>query len=113
MIIDLALSSVDSETNKTEAMQDFNKAMVAKNRMLLILSSVFCAYYFALIIGAGWFRSLFIMQLPGGLNVGIAFALSQYFFVAGLAVIYAWRMQRVDLQIKKLAQTWRLNNETC
>jgi uncharacterized membrane protein (DUF485 family) len=98
---------------KALAIQSFEKCMAAKNRMLITLSAVFFTYYFTFIIGAGWFRDIYVLPLMGGVNVGTAFALSQYFFVAGLALIYAYRMRRIDAQIKVFADTWRTVHEHC
>jgi uncharacterized membrane protein (DUF485 family) len=92
--------------------QAFDDCIAAKNRMLLILGAAIFIYYFALIVGAGWFRPFYTRSLPGGLNIGIAFALSQYVFVAALALIYARRMKRVDAQIKRLAEAPEMKNET-
>lgn len=90
----------------------FDDCMATKNRLLLVLGVAIFIYYFALIVGAGWFRPFYTRSLPGGLNVGIAFALSQYIFVAALALLYARHMQRVDAQIKTLAEAWEMKNET-
>jgi uncharacterized membrane protein (DUF485 family) len=90
----------------------FDDCMATKNRLLLVLGVAIFIYYFALIVGAGWFRPFYTRSLPGGLNVGIAFALSQYIFVAALALIYARHMQRVDAEIKMLAEAWEIKNET-
>jgi len=92
--------------------QAFDECMAKKNRMLLVLGVAVFIYYFALIVGAGWFRPFYTRSLPGGLNVGIAFALSQYFFVGALALIYARRMKHVDAQIKLLAEARETKNET-
>jgi uncharacterized membrane protein (DUF485 family) len=96
---------------KSSAVDSFEKCMAEKNRMLITLSAVFFTYYFAFIIGAGWFRDIYVLPLIGGLNIGTAFALSQYFFVGGLALIYAYRMKRIDAQIKLFASTWRADHE--
>lgn len=98
---------------KTSAIESFEKCMAEKNRMLITLSAVFFTYYFAFIIGAGWFREIYVLPLMGGVNVGTAFAISQYFFVAGLALIYAYRMKRIDTQIKLFSDTWRTVHEHC
>jgi uncharacterized membrane protein (DUF485 family) len=92
--------------------QAFDDCMAAKNRMLLVLGVAIFIYYFALIVGAGWFRPFYTRSLPGGLNIGIAFALSQYVFVAALALLYARRMRRVDAQIKTLVEAREMKNET-
>jgi uncharacterized membrane protein (DUF485 family) len=104
-----AVAQVRPNVSPTSA---FDDCMAAKNRMLLVLGTAIFIYYFALIVGAGWFRALYTQVLPGGLNVGIAFALSQYVFVAVLALIYAQRMRHIDAQIKTLVEVGELKHET-
>lgn len=98
---------------KALAIESFERCMAAKNRMLVTLSAVFFTYYFAFIVGAGWFRDIYVLPLMGGVNVGTAFAVSQYFFVAGLALIYAYRMKAIDIQITTFSDAWRKVHEHC
>lgn len=98
-------------SEKTSTADSFQKCVAEKHRMLIALSAIFFTYYFALIIGVGWFRDVCILPLIGGLNIGTAFALSQYFFVGVLALIYAYRMKLIDAQIKLFASTWRADHE--
>ncbi len=89
----------------------FDACVSSKNRLLMLLSSAFFMYYFALIVGAGRCRSLFTLQVLGGMNLGTVFALSQYLFVAGLAVVYTRRMTIIDARIKVHAATRNVGDQ--
>lgn len=81
----------------------FEACVASKNRLLICLSAAFFVWYFALLIGDGWFRSLFATRIAGTLNAGMLFTLSQYFFGAGLAIVYARRMRSIDVQFAAMA----------
>jgi hypothetical protein len=51
------------------------------------------------------------LQVLGGMNLGTVFALSQYLFVAGLAVVYTRRMTIIDARIKVLAATRNVGDQ--
>lgn len=82
----------------------FDACVAAKSRLQIMLSCAFFIYYFSLVIGAGWFRPVMTIQLYGGVNLGIFLAISQYPFVACLAMFYARQMKRLDTEIKALAE---------
>ncbi|WP_414439727.1 DUF485 domain-containing protein [Burkholderia sp. 22PA0106] len=81
----------------------FEACVASKHRLLVCLTAAFFAWYFALLIGDGWFRSLFATRIAGMLNVGMLFTLSQYLFGAGLAIVYARRMRIIDMQFAAMA----------
>lgn len=77
----------------------FEACVKSKNRLIIQLTTAFFVWYFALLIGDGWFRSQFATPITGMVNVGMLFTLSQYLFGAGLAIFYARRMRTIDAQI--------------
>ncbi|WP_174979684.1 DUF485 domain-containing protein [Pandoraea communis] len=77
----------------------FEACVKSKNRLIMRLTAAFFIWYFALLIGDGWFRSQLATPIAGVVNVGMVFALSQYLFGAGLAIFYARRMRTIDAQI--------------
>ncbi len=74
----------------------FLLGMQKKGRVLWILMIAFLCYYFALLIGAAYYRPLFAEMFWGNLNLGMAFALSQYLFAGGIALYYAHYMKQID-----------------
>jgi uncharacterized membrane protein (DUF485 family) len=98
-------------SEKERALQAFETCMAAKNRMLITLGIVFFTYHFTFIIGAGWFKAFYAIPLWGYLNIGTAFALSQYLFSGVLALIYAAYMKRVDQHVQLFSTTWRALHE--
>lgn len=58
---------------------------------LLIVSVV---YYFLLPAGAAWFPELFRIKVVGVVNVGLLFALSEFFVAWGVAALYTRRANR-------------------
>ncbi|MEN9866381.1 MAG: hypothetical protein RL748_1971 [Pseudomonadota bacterium] len=83
----------------------FVLASKKKTRVLWILMLAFLAYYFALLIGAAYFRSLFATILFGHFNLGMVFAVSQYFFAGAIALYYARYMQQVDASMQQIVAT--------
>ncbi|VVE57361.1 hypothetical protein PHO31112_05185 [Pandoraea horticolens] len=77
----------------------FEACVASKSRLIIRLTAAFFVWYFALLIGDGWFRSQFATPIAGMVNVGMVLTLSQYLFGAGLAIFYAWRMRTIDAQI--------------
>lgn len=108
--MNLSPPAVKASSLKTQA-EVFDACVASKNRLLILLSGAFFAYYFTLVIGAGWFRSLFASPLFGQVNVGIVFTLSQYLFGAALALLYAKRMKAIDARIATVAQSYNPGDE--
>lgn len=85
----------------------FISTIADKSRVLWILMLAFLVYYFALLIGAAYYRSLFATILFSHFNLGMVFAVSQYLFAGGIAIYYARYMKKVDLAMQQIiaAQT--------
>jgi uncharacterized membrane protein (DUF485 family) len=62
----------------------------------------FLVYYFALLIGAAYYRSLFATILFGHFNLGMVFAVSQYAFAEIIALYYAKYMKKVGLAMQQI-----------
>jgi uncharacterized membrane protein (DUF485 family) len=62
-----------------------------KSRFLSGLMILSVIYYFALPIGAGYFPELYRQKVWGPLNVGFAFAFSQFVMAWAIAFVYARR----------------------
>ena len=62
-----------------------------KARFLFGFMAFSVAYYFALPVGAGYFPELFRLKLWGPVNVGLAFALSEFAVAWLVAFVYARR----------------------
>lgn len=76
-----------------------------KARVLWILMLAFLAYYFALLIGAAYYRNLFATILFSHFNLGMVFAVSQYVFAGAIALFYARYMQQVDASMQQIVAT--------
>jgi uncharacterized membrane protein (DUF485 family) len=79
----------------------FSRYQEGKARILWLLMAAFLCYYFALLIGAAYFRELFASMVFGHVNVGMLFALSQYVFAGVVAVYYANYMKKVDTSMQE------------
>jgi uncharacterized membrane protein (DUF485 family) len=76
-----------------------------KARFLWGLMGFSILYYFALPVGAGWFQPLFRQRVWGPVNVGLAFALSEFVVAWGIAWWYARRANaRFDALAAELAR---------
>ena len=71
-----------------------------KSRFLWGLMLFSIAYYFALPIGAAWLQPLFRLRIWGPVNVGLAFALSE--FVVAWCVAW-WYERRASARFDALA----------
>jgi uncharacterized membrane protein (DUF485 family) len=80
----------------------FISTIANKSRVLWILMVAFLIYYFALLIGAAYYRSLFATILFSHFNLGMVFAISQYAFAGAIAVYYARYMKKVDLSMQQI-----------
>jgi uncharacterized membrane protein (DUF485 family) len=78
----------------------FMRDMGRKRQVLWILMIFFLCYYFALLIGAAYYRPLFAEILFANINVGLVFALSQYFVAGGIALYYAQYMKKIDASVQ-------------
>jgi uncharacterized membrane protein (DUF485 family) len=67
-----------------------------KSRFIWLLTIVSLGYYFALLLGAAYFRPLFGTIVAGHVNLGMLFAFSQYLFAGVIAIIYANFMKKID-----------------
>ncbi len=81
---------------------DFSVCIKKKSHMLWMLMVAFLMYYFALLVGAAYFRPLFAAILIGNINVGVVFAISQYVFAGAIALYYAQYMKTVDILMQKV-----------
>lgn len=80
----------------------FSEYQQRKARVLWLLMVAFLGYYFALLIGAAYFRPLFASIVFGNMNVGMLFALSQYAFAGAVAMYYAHYMKQVDASMQEV-----------
>jgi uncharacterized membrane protein (DUF485 family) len=79
--------------------------MQAKGRVLWRLMIAFLIYYFALLIGAAYYRPLFSLMVTSNLNFGMFFALSQYLFAGAIALFYAYYMKKIDASMADVIDT--------
>jgi uncharacterized membrane protein (DUF485 family) len=77
----------------------FAACVATKNRLRIGLTVLFFAYYLALQVCAGWFRSVLATPVISAVNLGMVFTLSQYLFGAVVAIYYARRMRVIDERI--------------
>lgn len=77
----------------------FAACVSTKNRLRIVLTTLFFAYYLALQVCAGWFRSVLATPVISVVNLGMVFTLSQYLFGAVIAIYYASRMRVIDERI--------------
>jgi uncharacterized membrane protein (DUF485 family) len=89
--------------NHIASNEEFNHAASRHFRATTALCLAFIAYYFALLIGAAYFRVDFTAQVSGRVNVGLLFAISQY-FVAGLV---AWIYTRIMRETDRAMETFK------
>lgn len=87
-------ASIDwAAIHATPAFQDLHRR---KTRFLWSLMAFSVGYYFLLPVGAAWFSDLYRVTLWGPINVGLAFALSQFIVAWGIAWLYARRAGHYD-----------------
>ena len=82
---------------------NFTASVKKKANMLWILMIAFLIYYFALLVGAAYFRPMFATILFGNINLGMVFAISQYAFAGAIALYYAHYMKHIDQLLQKVA----------
>jgi uncharacterized membrane protein (DUF485 family) len=79
-----------------------------KNRVSLVLLLIAAVYYMTLLLGASFFKALFVFPLAGELNLGTVFAISQYPFGGLLAWIYVVKMRSIDLKVEAIVRQYQL-----
>ncbi len=67
----------------------FQRLRSRKTRVLWGLMAFSVVYYFALPVGAAYFQELFRIRVWGVINVGLLFALSEFFVAWGIALYYS------------------------
>ena len=67
----------------------FQRLRRRKTAVLWGLMAISVAYYFALPIGAAYFQDLFRIRVWGVINVGLLFALSEFFVAWAIAFYYS------------------------
>ena len=81
---------IDWET--IHASPSFRSLMRSRRRTVLSLGAVAGAYYFSIPALLAWFPDFFKLQLAPGINLGVAFAVSQYPLGIVIALIFMWKM---------------------
>jgi len=90
--------------NDSDALKQIKRE---KTRLSLVLLLVAAVYYMTLLLGASFYKTLFVLPLAGELNVGTVFALSQYPFCGLLAWIYLVKMRSIDRKIEAVVQQYQ------
>lgn len=72
-----------------EADPRFQELHRRKRRFLWGLMAFSVAYYFLLPVGAAYWTELFAIQIWGPVNIGLAFALSEFIVAWAVAFIYS------------------------
>ncbi len=83
-------------SNPIAQSEKFNRAASWHFNATIALCVAFIVYYFALLIGAAYFRPDFTAKVSGRVNVGLLFAVSQYFVAGLVAWIYTRIMRKTD-----------------
>lgn len=78
-----------------------------KTRVSLVLLLIAAVYYMTLLLGASFFKPLFVFPLAGELNLGTVFAISQYPFCGLLAWVYVVKMRSVDRKIEAVVHQYQ------
>ncbi len=81
----------------------FHELHKRKTRFLWGLMAFSITYYFLLPIGAAYFGDWYRIKVWGPINVGLLFALSQFFVAWGVAVCYARKASQFDVMAAALA----------
>jgi uncharacterized membrane protein (DUF485 family) len=85
----------------------FKELHARKTTFLWGLMAFSVVYYFLLPIGAGWFPDLYGIRIWGPVNVGLAFALSQFIVAWGVAWLYCAKAAQFDAVAEAIAQETR------
>jgi uncharacterized membrane protein (DUF485 family) len=93
------------DTNhRIEASEAFNEAASRHSRAIVGLCIGFVAFYFALLVGAAYFREAFTAPVMGRVNAGLLFALAQYFAAGLVAWLYTRIMRETDRAMDSFKQ---------
>ncbi|MCK6405815.1 MAG: DUF485 domain-containing protein [Rhodocyclaceae bacterium] len=79
----------------------FQRLHRRKTRFLAGLMVLAMVYFFLLPLGAAWAPELFATRLVGHVNVGIAFAFSEFLMVLTVAAFY---LRRANREFDRLAE---------
>lgn len=93
--------------SKIEADPRFQRLHAKKTAFLWGLMAFSVVYYFLLPIGAAWFVDIYKIKLWGPVNVGIAFALSQFLVAWGIAWFYSVKAAQFDAMADEIARDAR------
>jgi uncharacterized membrane protein (DUF485 family) len=91
-------------TSRIATSEVFNTAVTRHRRATVGLFIGFIAFYFALLVGAAYFRDVFTTQVWGRVNVGLLFALSQYLVAGLVAWTYVSIMRKTDRAMDSVKQ---------
>ena len=80
----------------------FQRLHAKKLAFLSCLMMFSLIYYFLLPVGAAYFTDIYRIKVYGVLNVGILFALSQFFVAWGIAFYYSARAKDFDTMAAEL-----------
>ncbi|MDB6142764.1 MAG: hypothetical protein JWP80_1808 [Pseudomonas sp.] len=90
--------------NDSAALKDIKREKTKVSLMLLLITAV---YYMTLLLGASFFKPLFVLPLAGELNLGTVFAISQYPFGGLMAWVYVVKMRAVDRKIEAVVRQYQ------
>jgi uncharacterized membrane protein (DUF485 family) len=90
----MAVSAASLDWAAIDADPRFQLLHTRKVRFLMGLMVFSVVFYFLLPIGAAYFPALFRVKLWGPLNVGIAFALTEFVVAWAIAFYYSRRANR-------------------
>lgn len=81
---------IDWET--IHASPSFRSLMRSRRNTVLALGAVAGIYYFSIPALLAWFPDFFKLPLTPGINLGVAFAVSQYPLGIAIALVFMWKM---------------------
>jgi uncharacterized membrane protein (DUF485 family) len=90
------MASPQINWSQIEADSRFQELHRRKTSFLWGLMAFSMIYYFLLPIGAGWFADLYKIKVWGPVNLGIAFAFSQFLVAWGIAWLYSRKAAEFD-----------------
>jgi uncharacterized membrane protein (DUF485 family) len=90
--------------NDSAALKDIKREKTKVSLTLLLIAAV---YYMTLLLGASFFKPLFVLPLAGELNLGTVFAISQYPMGGLLAWIYVVKMRSIDRKIEAVVRQYQ------
>ena len=90
--------------SKIEADPRFQALHSRKSAFLWGLMAFSVVYYFALPVGAAWFTDLYKIKIWGPVNVGLAFAFSQFVVAWAIAYVYSRKAAQFDALAEEIAR---------